>query len=459
MWWAMTSLHPWVEFSISEGRRRQHGRFVKNRFGENLSSLAIVALQGCHLGFAYGHPPDLHSHASVGPVISPESHRELGPNRQAWDFDARPLLVFWETTRACPLACKHCRASAMLRPLPGELDSPEARQFLDSLEEFGRPRPLLVMTGGDALSRGDLLQLVAHARDRGLRVAVAPTVSEALTEKTLRRFVELGVSGISISLDGEGSVHDKIRGVAGHWGATCRAIQASVASGIRVQVNTCVMRDNVLQLPSLFARVHDLGAAAWEVFFLIKVGRGTEIEDLTPAEYEACVHFLYDASCHGIVVRTVEAPFFRRVVLQREEGQPPPPSALYERLSTELAHLAGPRGECRASTFGTRDGKGIAFVAHDGTIQPGGFLPIPCGNVRWNSLSRVYVNHPLFRALRSSRDFRGRCGGCEYREICGGSRARAFARFGDALEEDPACPYVPSRDDHHNPEGPVLPRW
>lgn len=374
----------------------------------------------------------------------------------ARNFHERPLLVFWETTRACPLVCKHCRASAVTQPLPGELTTDEARRFLDDLREFGHPPPILVLTGGDVLCRADLFDLLDYVRELGIPATLAPAVSDNLTERTLRQFVEAGIRTISISLDGERSAHERIRGVAGHWERTCDAIRSAVRCGLRVQVNTCVLRDNVADLPSVFARIVELGAVAWEVFFLIRTGRGAAVEDLTPEECEAVAHFLYDVSCRGLVVRTVEAPFFRRVVKEREAMGAPPPSPLYYVLASELEALAGPAGGCLAQTAGTRDGYGIAFVAHDGTIAPGGFLPIPCGNVRTESLPRVYHEHTLFLALRAPERFGGRCGVCEYRDVCGGSRARAFERHGDALQEDPACAYVPrglERDEQAVPPG------
>lgn len=323
------------------------------------------------------------------------------------------------------------------------MSTAEAQRFLDGLEEFGRPAPILVLTGGDVLRRADILSLLGYARDRGLRVTLSPAVSDALTDEVLRAFVELGISTISISLDGEGRTHDAIRGVAGHWRRTCETIRTAVRCGLRVQVNTCVMRENVVDLPAIFARIRDLGAAAWEVFFLIRVGRGLNVDELPPDGCEAVAHFLYDASRRGMPVRTVEAPFFRRVARQRHAGLPAPADPLYERLAADLEHAGPAIGPAAPPTWGTGDGRGIVFVAHDGTIHPGGFLPIACGNVRTTSLRRAYVGHPLFRALRSPSAFKGRCGRCEYRDLCGGSRARAYARFGDPLEEDPACPYVP----------------
>jgi radical SAM protein len=364
------------------------------------------------------------------------------PPAAARNFHERPLLVFWETTKACPLVCKHCRASAVTQPLPGELTTDEAARFLDGLREFGPPPPILVLTGGDVMCRDDLFEVLDRAREHRLPATLAPAVSERLTERAFLNFLEAGVKTISISLDGEKSSHERIRGTPGHWERTVDAIRSAVACGLRVQVNTCVMRENVADLPAVFERLGDLGVSAWEVFFLIQTGRGVDVKDLAPIEYEAVAHFLYDASCRGLVVRTVEAPFLRRVVLEREGGGAPPETPLYRALASGFEPPGDPP-RCLAQSAGTRDGHGIVFVAHDGAIAPGGFLPIPCGNVRTDSVCRVYRDHPLFLTLRAPERFGGRCGGCEYRDVCGGSRARAFARYGDPLREDPACAYVP----------------
>jgi len=185
------------------------------------------------------------------------------------------------------------------------------------------------------------------------------------------------------------------------------------------------------------------GAHIWEVFFLVQVGRGVATDAVSPAEHEDICHFLYDASQHGFIVRTVEAPFFRRVVARRQAGDAAPTSGLYHALSGRLEALMGPAtGRPRAHTAATRDGKGIVFIAHDGEVNPAGFLPHPLGNVRDESIAAIYRDDPLLRRIRAA-DFTGRCGRCEYADMCGGSRARAFAASGDALGEDPACPYQP----------------
>jgi len=365
--------------------------------------------------------------------------------RARLDFARRPMLVFWEVTRACLLACKHCRASATEGALPGELTTAEGRDLIDQVADFGRPYPILVLTGGDCLLRPDLFDLVEHATGLGVPVALSPSVTPSLTPQMIDRIVASGVKAVSISLDGAvPATHDGVRGTPGHFEDTIKVISALSTAGLTVQVNTTVMRANVDELADVADLISRAGAHIWEVFFLVQVGRGVATDAVTPAEHEDICHFLYDASQHGFIVRTVEAPFFRRVVSRRQAGDPAPTSGLYQALSGRLATLMGPAtARPRAQTAATRDGKGILFVAHDGEINPAGFLPQPLGNVRDESIAAIYRDDPLLRRIRAA-DFTGRCGRCEYADMCGGSRARAFAASGDPLGEDPACPYQPA---------------
>jgi AdoMet-dependent heme synthase len=360
------------------------------------------------------------------------------------DFAQRPMLVFWETTRACLLACRHCRASATSQALPGELGTAEGRALIDQVAGFGRPYPILVLTGGDCLLRPDLFDLVAYATSLGVPVCLSPSVSPRLTPETIGRIADHGVKAVSISLDGaHPDTHDRVRGIPGHFDATVRAIEALVGAGLTVQVNTTVMHANVDELADVAALLARTGVHMWEVFFLIHVGRGAATGAITPAEHEDVCHFLYDASHHGFVVRTVEAPFFRRVVSLRRAGTPSPDSPLYRALAHRLDELLGPpTGRPSAHTAATRDGKGILFVAHDGEVYPAGFLPLSLGSVRDLSLRAIYRDSPLLHAIRAAR-FAGRCGRCAYADLCGGSRARAYAATGDPLGEDPSCPYEP----------------
>ncbi|HLG07759.1 MAG TPA: TIGR04053 family radical SAM/SPASM domain-containing protein [Gaiellaceae bacterium] len=363
----------------------------------------------------------------------------------ALDFDRRPILVFWETTRACLLACRHCRAEAQAVPVPGELSTDEGLALVESLPAFGRPSPVLVLTGGDVLMRHDLAVLVARARDCGVPVALAPSVTPLLTDERLSELRELGVKVASVSLDGASpGTHEGIRQVGGHYAATLAAMERLRSHGFVVQVNTLVCAENVEELPQVARIVRAAEASIWELFFLVQVGRGTGMSELAPDQVEDVCHFLYDASRYGFIVRTVEAPMFRRVVAWRDEGRACVAGTLYERLAGELlAELGQPTDGPKAQTKGTRDGRGIVFVSSIGDVTPAGFLPIALGNVRERSLVEIYRGDPLLRDIRAAR-FGGKCGRCEYRDLCGGSRARAHAASGDPLAEDPACSYVPA---------------
>jgi AdoMet-dependent heme synthase len=365
-------------------------------------------------------------------------------SRPAVDFAERPMLVFWETTRACQLACRHCRASAQPRALPGELSRDEGYRLIDQVMGFGRPYPILILTGGDCLLRPDLFELIGYARSAGIPVALSPSVTPALDPGMIGRIAESGVKAVSVSLDGaRPATHDGVRGIGGHFHQTVGAVRALVAAGLSVQVNTTVMGANVAELASIAGLLDRLSVHAWEVFFLVQTGRGTAEGAVTPAEHEDVCHFLYDASRHGFVVRTVEAPFFRRVVAARRAGNPPPDGPLYTELSAELGRLLGtPAARPRAHTAATRDGKGIVFIGHNGDVFPAGFLPLVLGNVRHQPLARIYREDPLLIAIREAR-FGGRCGQCAYADLCGGSRARAYAATSDPLAADPACPFQP----------------
>ena len=368
--------------------------------------------------------------------------------RAAVDFGQRPMLVFWETTRACLLACRHCRASATTQAPPGELSHAAGLDLIEQVAGFGRPYPILVLTGGDCLLRPDLFDLVGHAVSLGVPVCLSPSVTPLLTPRMIDRIAGSGARAVSISLDGaRAATHDGVRGITGHFDRTVQVLRALVAAGVTVQVNTTVMRANVAELADIAGLVAQTGSHIWEVFFLVEVGRGTAAGPVSPEDHEDVCHFLYDASRYGFVVRTVEAPFFRRVTALRRAGGPPPASARYDRLSRRLEDLLGPAiRPPSAHSAPTRDGKGILFVAHDGEVHPAGFLPLPLGNIRRQPLHEIYRGSKVLLAIRAAQ-FTGRCGRCAYADLCGGSRARAYAASGDPLGEDPACPFQPSAAD------------
>ena len=349
----------------------------------------------------------------------------------------RPMLVFWETTRACLLACSHCRATAQRQALPGELDTADGLHLLEQVAAFGHPAPVVVFTGGDLLMRDDVADLISYARQLGLHTAAAPAVTPLLGWAALARLKAAGIDSISLSLDAPEAVHDRIRGVAGTFRHTLEAARIAQDLGLRVQINTVVMDQTVDTLADVAALILEARIPVWEVFFLIATGRGQADAMISPAATEDVCHFLLDASSYDLVVRTVEAPFVRRVLAERQEGVTG--GRLHRRLRSRLEQRCGPAvHEVRWGTRGTLDGDGIVFVAYDGTISPGGFLPVSLGNSRQDNLVDVYRHHPLLQAIRERR-LEDPCGSCVHRFVCGGSRARAYSASGDPLAADPAC--------------------
>lgn len=358
-------------------------------------------------------------------------------------YDHGAHLVFWETTKACALACRHCRASAQPDPGPDELSTAEGFDLLAEIARVDGPKPIVIFTGGDCLARPDLEVLIAYAKGLGLRMGIAPSVTPRLTRERLARIFALGVGSISISLDGAlDETHDGIRGIAGHRRQTLEALKLASSMQYRVQVNTAVMRENAYELARIAAELLREGIPIWEVFFLIGTGRGAALMEATPEQCEDICHFLVDVSAYGLTVRTVEAPFFRRVTAERARGGTDwleRRGELYTFLRDELVGLVGePPGQPKLATLATGDGRGILFVGHDGEIHPSGFLPLAAGNVRHDSLWAVYTESPFFTAIRASQPG-GACGTCAYSKLCGGSRARAYARTGDPQGDDPSC--------------------
>jgi radical SAM protein len=347
-------------------------------------------------------------------------------------FDRAPRRVYWEVTRACDLACRHCRAEAVPEPDPAELDAAEGRELLRGLTRFGEPLPHLILTGGDPLKRADLFDLIGAARRLGLDMSVAPSGTPRLTGEAVEALSRAGVSAISLSLDGSNAHrHDALRGVPGCYERTLEAARACVAARLPFQVNTLVSAETLDDLPAIHRRATELGAARWSLFFLVSVGRGTVLQPITPEQCEELFERLLDlGEAGGPIVTTTEAPHFRRVVVERARRAARGTATLPRR---SMGHGAG-----------VRDGSGIMFISHTGEVWPSGFLPLSAGSVRESDPVVIYQHSRLFRSLRSVEIFHGRCGRCEYGESCGGSRARAFAATGDPLGEDPLCRYQPA---------------
>jgi radical SAM protein len=374
--------------------------------------------------------------------MHPHAQGVGAPSRpKAVDFDQAPFLVIWETTRSCGLACKHCRAEAILGRDPRELTTAEAKDLLSQIAAMGTP--IAVLSGGDPLNRPDLEELVAHGKSAGLRVGTIPAATPSLTLERVRALADAGLDQIAFSLDGPTpETHDGFRQVEGSFAKTLRGAAWAREAGIPLQINTCFASWNVGYLEEMVKLVTFLGVAFWEVFFLVPMGRGRAMESLTAEQFEevfARLHRLNDEV--PFVIKITEAQHYRRhVILKETEGHP---GGAAERIKHILARPRGVAGGMGLSPQAVNSGKGFVFVDHLGEICPSGFLPIPAGNIRRDRLADVYRNSPLFRELRDPSRLKGKCGVCEFAAVCGGSRARAYAMTGDYLETDPFCAYEP----------------
>ncbi len=354
-------------------------------------------------------------------------------------FAEKPVLVFWETTRACLLSCVHCRASAIRQALPGELNTEEGKHLIDQVAAFGKPGPTMIFTGGDPLLRPDLFELFSYANERGVRFAVSPAASTRLTRDAIKELKAAGATSISLSLDSATAKgHDSIRREEGTYARTVEALRNAVDLGLNPQVNTTVMQRNFGELPSIFHLIKGIGVKTWEVFFLIRVGRGTGLDDLSAEQSEMVCNLLYDASFLGMTIRTVEAPFVRRVAHQRSTLGDYIVDSTYSNLRAQLNAGESSTGRSTVNPRGVLDGDGTIFVGYEGSIYPGGFVPVPLGNIRDDELSCVYRENSVLKKIRA-RDMSGPCGSCDFRYACGGSRARAFAYHGDVMASDSAC--------------------
>ncbi len=350
---------------------------------------------------------------------------------RAYIFKEKPMLIYWEITQACDLACKHCRAEAIPNRHPLELTFDEAVNIVDEITKFGRPYPHIVLTGGDIMHRPDIFDIIAYIKRKGLNVSVSPSATKRLDYEAIKEFKRLGVHSISLSLDGSDSTkHDEFRGVSGCFEWTIKAMENTINVGIPLQINTLVSAETFEDIPNIYDMLRNFPILRWSVFFLVETGRGKNLKSITPSQAEYLLNRLYEWMKEAeFAIKTTECMHFRRVVYSRmvSEGY----------KHGEILRSPGGRG------FGIRDGNGIMFISHIGEVYPSGFLPISAGNVRGKSPVHIYRESRLFNDLRDPDKFKGKCGRCEFRYICGGSRARAFASTGNPLESDPLCPYIP----------------
>ena len=417
------------------------------------------------------------------------------PARGGLNFDETPFLAIWEVTQSCDLACKHCRAAAQPLAHPDELTNAEGKALIDQIAAMHVP--IFVFTGGDPLKRKDVFELIRYAADKGVHVALTPSATPLLTREAIFKLKEAGLVRLGISLDGSTpEIHDAIRGLPGAWARTIQAIEWAHEAGIPIQVHTTISRHNAADLDNLCALFERLAIVMWNVFFLVPVGRGQLDDLLSGEEFEQVFAKIYELSHRvNFQIKTTEAMHYRRYLLQnnleeRKIGHRHPHAPSHVEIlhsvkgtsfspnqnPAESTGALAPEGACsenspdvsplpayepgaptsdaqtRTASWATRrvnDGKGFLFISHVGNVYPSGFLPIHAGNIRQTPLAEIYRNAPIFKSLRDTSKLEGKCGVCEYKEICGGSRARAYALTGDPLAPEPCCIYHPK---HWDPE-------
>ncbi len=376
------------------------------------------------------------------------------------DFNQNPFVVIWEMTRACDLACVHCRAAAQSRRSQFELTTEQGYALIDQIALL-KPR-VFVITGGDPLKRDDVYEMITYARKVGLEPSVTPSATPLLTDAAIAKMKQHGVARLAISLDASQALaHDDFRRVAGSFDLTINAIRAAQREGIPVQINTTITRRTVGDIEGLANLLTQFdNVVMWSVFFVVPTGRAKTGDMIEPQEVEDLFGVLYDISKRvSFNIRTTEAMHYRRYVLQqmmKAQGKTTdemidPATGLIDASTVFMGHT--PRnaplgvqmqtGAITRAPKGVNEAKGFVFISHIGDVFPSGFLPLKAGNVKKESLVDIYRSSDLFVQLRDSSKLKGKCGLCEFRELCGGSRSRAWSVTGDMFESDPICTYEP----------------
>jgi AdoMet-dependent heme synthase len=401
---------------------------------------------------------------------------ENGNHRPAATKEFTPRLIFWEVTKGCNLRCIHCRATATELMSPRDLPTAKALDIIDQIAKFGNP--ILVLSGGEPLYRPDIFELAEYGTSLGLRVALA-TNGTLVTKDVAEKIKRAGIKRVSISLDGsDAATHDSFRGIPGAFDAAVYGMRNLQDLGVSVQINTTIARHNAHQLPDVLELARRLGADALHTFLLVPVGCGVDIaaeQMVAPDEYERMLNWFYDQSLTGdIELKATCAPHYFRVSRQRRAadrraGKPVPAAPVAHHPpghigATEMTmpgstgislkpgggapvghsgHPGGHPSDMNAMTKGCLAGTGVCFISHEGEVFPCGYLPAIAGDLRKQSFADIWTNSVVFNQLRDDDNLKGKCGCCEFRHVCMGCRARAFAASGDFLAEEPFCVYEP----------------
>ena len=361
------------------------------------------------------------------------------PDYTADDFPHSPLVAFYEVTRACNLLCRHCRAEAQAHSDPRELKPMTSQALIDDLAKFPKP-PLLVLTGGDPIKRRDIFEIVHHAVASGLKTAMTPSATKLVTTDAVQRLKTAGLHRLAVSLDGaDAATHDNFRRVPGSFQRTMEIIADAADCGLPLQINTTIARHNFHQIDAIAEALAAFPIVLWSVFFLVPTGRALADQRITPDEFEFAFEKLYQQGLtRKYAIKTTEAPHYRRFVLEKM------------RQTVHRPEDSSARHPVMPNIVGTNDGRGVMFISHIGEIFPSGFLPVLCGTFPSDSVVHTYQAAPLFLDLRNPEKLKGKCGACQYRDICGGSRARAYGLTGDPLAAEPDCLYGESYYQNQN---------
>ena len=363
------------------------------------------------------------------------AERQYQNNRMVHaDFELAPFTIAWEVTRACAYACVHCRADAQHRRDPRELSTQEAFALIDRLADFGN-NPILIFTGGDPMMRRDLNELISYATQKGLRCSLTPTATALPNKERLGQVRAAGIRRIALSLDAPlPEVHDDFRKVESSWQRTMDILHHAQEVGLSVQVNTTVAKHNADILPEMVPFIQEVGAVQWSVFFLVPTGRAMLEHVISAEQHEKIFNWLYDLSQNApFDIKSTAAPMYRRVAIERRKAEAGNGPVTFQGAGFQYAD------GLNRPTKGVNDGNGFLFISHIGEIQPSGFLPITAGDVRKHDVVEVYRHHPLFTDLRDYSKLKGVCRICQYVDVCGGQRGRAYGITGDYMESDPAC--------------------
>ena len=362
------------------------------------------------------------------------------------NYDENPFIVIWELTRACELKCLHCRAEAQFRRDPRELSFEQGKALIDDIKTMGNA--MLVFTGGDPLMRPDVFDIAKYAIDKGVRVSMTPSATPNVTKEAMQTAKDIGLSRWAFSLDGPtAEIHDHFRGTSGSFDLTMNAINYLNELEMPLQINTVVSNYNLDTLDEMAALVKELNCVLWSVFFLVPTGRGQMKDMISPADHEKVFRWLYKLSKEvDFDIKTTAAQHYRRVVIQskqrehKKEGHDEVPIQYQQALMNGTTGTIDGLGR---APKGVNDGNGFIFVSHTGDVYPSGLLPVKVGSVKEEKLSEIYRNSPILKDLRNPDKYKGKCGVCEFRNVCGGSRSRAYAMTGDYMESEPYCVYIP----------------